>query len=260
MPHISPVLAVLVCMTTVLLSETNAAQPVLEPTGMWSGKIQDESLRKLAPKSGFIGNAEAWKRVSTAWLSQEELPRIDFEKELVLVGTVSGPNLVMMRPTITQSGEVRFVVGGTKIGGPGFGYKLIKISRSDVKSVNGNSIVPKGVQGELLIPKTIALFEDHRLEIKLWEYDPFLADVSAKLVDEFVLEKYSHRSDKTTKTKFSVGSKLEPREDRRYYITVFILQDGKRTHIGEQDGKSGLCKVLTQGNPSLVKMIFRAVK
>ena len=48
MHRISPVLAVLVCMTTVLLSNTNAAQTVIEPTGMWSGKIQDESLRKLA--------------------------------------------------------------------------------------------------------------------------------------------------------------------------------------------------------------------
>ena len=126
--------------------------------------------------------------------------------------------------------------------------------------MNGTPVIPKGVRGVMTIPKEIRSFAGHALEIKLWEYDPFLADVSAKLVDEFVLEKYSHRSDKTIKTKFSVGSQLEPRKDRRYYITVFILQDGKRTHIGEQDGKSGLCKVLTQGNPSSVKMIVRAVK
>jgi hypothetical protein len=41
---------------------------------------------------------------------------------------------------------------------------------------------------------------------------------------------------------------------------VFVLKDGKRTHIGEQGGKSGLCKVLTQGNPSSVKMIARTVR
>ena len=94
----------------------------------------------------------------------------------------------------------------------------------------------------------------------MWEYDPFLADVSAKLVDEFGVKKYGHEGGKDTATTFSVGTMLVPRQDRRYYITVFVVKDGRRTHIGEQDGKSGLCKVLTQGNPSSVKLIARAVR
>jgi hypothetical protein len=98
------------------------------------------------------------------------------------------------------------------------------------------------------------------MEIKLWEYDPFLADASAKLVDEFGAKTYKHMQGKDTETSLSVGAKLEPRKDRRYYITVFVVKDGKRTHIGERDGKSGLCKVLTQGNPASVKMIARAVR
>ena len=190
----------------------------------------------------------------------EEMPKVDFAKELILVGTVPGPNLVIMRPTIDDKGNVKFIVGGTKIGGPGFGYKLIKMGRVVVKTVNGEPIEAKGVQGVLAIPKTVGSFEGHTLEIKLWEYDPFLADASAKLVDEFGVEKYSHEGGKETETTFLVGGKLEPRQDRRYYITVFVLKDGKRTHIGEKDGKSGLCKVLPQGNPSLVKMIARTVR
>jgi hypothetical protein len=94
----------------------------------------------------------------------------------------------------------------------------------------------------------------------LWEYDPLLADASATLIDKLLVEKYSHEQGKATDTLFAVGTKLKPREDRRYYITVFVLQGKDRTHIGEQDGKNGLCNVLTQGNPSTVKMIARPVR
>ena len=248
------------CFIALLPSLTFAAAPVVEPTGMWSGKIKDESLRNLAPEAGYIADAETWEKLWTAWQRRKELPKVDFAKELILVGTVSGPNLVIMQPTIDDKGAVKFLVGGTKIGGPGFGYKLIKMVRDGVMTVNGKAIEAKGVQGVLVIPKTVSSFEGHTLEIKLWEYDPFLADVSAKLVDEFGAKTYGHTQGKDTETIFSVGSKLEPRQDRRYYITVFVVKGGKRTHIGELNGKSGLCKVLTQGNPSSVKMIARPVR
>lgn len=250
------------CILTVMPSLAVAADPapVVEPTATWSGKIEDKSLRKLAPKSGFIADEQTWKKLWTAWRPEEELSKVDFAKELILVGTVSGPNLVIMRPTIDDEGNVKYVVGGTKIGGPGFGYKLVKIGKDGVKTVNGNSIEAKGVTGVLVIPKTVGSFEGHTLEIKLWEYDPFLADASAKLVDEFGIKDYEHSQDKGTETIFSVGSKLEPRKDRRYYITVFVLKDGKRTHIGEIDGKNGLGKVLTDEKSSSVKVIARPVR
>jgi hypothetical protein len=243
-----------------LSSMSFAAAPIVEPTGMWSGKIKDESLRKLAPKSGFIADAETWKKLWTAWRPDEELPKVEFTKELILVGTVPGPNQVVIRPTLTDKRNVKLTVFGTEIAGPGFGYKFIKIGKEGVKTVNGKAIEAKGVQGVLVIPKTVGSFEGHTLEIKLWEYDPFLADASAKLIDNFGAKAYGHMQGKSTATAFSVGSKLEPRKDRRYYITVFVVKDGKRTHIGERDGESGLCKVLTQGNPASVKMIARAVR
>ncbi len=139
----STALALTLCLTTILPSVTLVAAPVVEPTGMWSGKMKDESLRKLAPKSGFIADAETWKKLWTAWRPDEELPKADFAKELIMVGTVPGPNLVRMRPTIDDSGNVRFTVAGTEIAGPGFGYRLIAISRDGVKTVNGKALTNK---------------------------------------------------------------------------------------------------------------------
>lgn len=232
----------------------------LEPTGSWAAKHKDEALRKLAPASGFIADAAAWKALWTAWRPDEEVPKVDFENELILVGTVPGPNLVLLNPDLDEQGNVKFVVAGTKVGGPGFGYKLVKIARKGVKSVNGQPLTAPGVTGTVVIPKTVAAFDDHQLEILLFEYDPRLADVSATLIDKFVAEKFGHVADEETAVKFQVGSKLQPREDRSYYITVFVLKDGQRTHIGERDGKSGLCKVLTNGEPREVKMVVRPVR
>jgi hypothetical protein len=116
------------------------AAPLVEPGGTWAGQLKDEALRKLAPAAGFIADADAWKKLWTAWRPDEELPEVDFARDLILVGTVPGPNLVMMRPTIDEHGDVKYVVGGAKIGGPGFGYKLIQISREGVKRVNGRPL------------------------------------------------------------------------------------------------------------------------
>jgi hypothetical protein len=232
----------------------------LKPTGTWSAKHKDAALRKLAPAAGFIADAEAWEKLWTAWRPEEALPKVDFENELILVGTVPGPNLVLLNPDLDDSGNVSFVVAGTKIGGPGFGYKLVKIAHEGVKSVNGQPLAKSGVQGTLIIPKTVNAFTDHTMEILLFEYDPRLADAAATQVDKFAIEKFSHAADQETITPFHVGAKLSPRDDRSYYITVFVLKDGQRTHIGERDGKSGLCKVLTDGEPSEVKMVVRAVR
>ena len=131
---------VAVCFMALLSAVTFAAVPVVEPTGMWSGKIKDQSRRKLAPQSGFVAIAETWKKLWTAWRPGEKMPKVNFAKELILVGTVAGPNRVIMRTTIDDNGNVQFIVGGTKIGGPGFGYKLVKINRDAVKTVNGKAV------------------------------------------------------------------------------------------------------------------------
>ena len=136
------------CFMALLSAMTFAAAPVVEPTGMWSGKVNHESLRKLAPQYGFIADAETWKKLWTAWRPSEELPTVDFAEELILVGTVPGPNLVIMRPTVDDNGDVKFIVSGTKIGGEGFGYKLTKIGRHGVRTVKGSLIEPAFTSGQ----------------------------------------------------------------------------------------------------------------
>ena len=237
-----------------------AAPSMVETLGMWSGQVKDAALRELAPASDCITEPGAWQELYKKWQPEMKVPRVDFTQHLVLVGTVAGPNRVILNPSIDKTGNVTFIVAGTKRGGPGFGYKLILVKRQGIKTVNGKPLAQKGVQGTVLIPGKVARFEQHTLEIKLWEYDPFLADVGATLIDQFQVKKYQHTQGKETNTPFRVGTQLDPRKDRRYYITVFVLNNGKRTHIGEKDGKPGLCNVLTGGHPNQVKIVTRPVR
>jgi hypothetical protein len=45
----------------------------------------------------------------------------------------------------------------------------------------------------------------------------------------------------------------------KYYLTLFILKDGERTHMGEVTGEF-LCTVLTQGEPNNVTLTVKQEK
>lgn len=112
----------------------------VDVTQRWAGKNPDASRRELAPESGVISDAATWEKLWKAWHGEKAVPQVDFEKELVLVGTAPGPNLIMMQPMIDRQGDVRFSVGATRMAGPGFGYNLLKIRRAGVRSVNDTKL------------------------------------------------------------------------------------------------------------------------
>jgi len=58
-----------------------------------------------------------------------------------------------------------------------------------------------------------------------------------------------------------VGDASTIKPGMSYYITCFVLDaNGKRQLMGEKDGKRGLCKVLTAGNPKKVTLILRDLR
>jgi hypothetical protein len=117
------------------------------------------------------------------------------------------------------------------------------------------------VEGTFIIPKEVASFDDRLVEIRLYKFDPRLADKSADLVEKAELKNFAHAAGKETKKDFVIGTKgmLEPNRD--YYVTFFILDKGMRTHIGKCDhDKEGIGKVLTNGQPNKIKIEVREIK
>ena len=123
----------------VLLLTLLAATPV-EPTARWQGMVDDDSIRKFAPEEGFLANAKSLEKVWKAWRPNEGVPTVDFSKEIILVGIVGGPNRVQIQPSLDKKGDLQFVVLGTLVDGPGFGYLFLKVSREGVKTVNSKPL------------------------------------------------------------------------------------------------------------------------
>ena len=126
--------------TILLLCSTLLVAAPVEPSARWSGMPADEALKKLAPADGFLADGEALEKVWKGWRPGEEVPKVDFAKDLIVVGVVNGPNNVLMRPALEETGDLKFIVAGTRRGGPGFGYLLLQIPRAGIKTVNGKPL------------------------------------------------------------------------------------------------------------------------
>ena len=117
------------------------------------------------------------------------------------------------------------------------------------------------VTGTVLTPKTVKDYDGLTLELRLYEYHPFIADKPADLVAKLTLKDYAHKAGKETKTKITIGEAGKITAGMSYYLTCFVIDaKTKRYLMGEKDGKRGLCKVLTGGNPNKVNLILRDLR
>ena len=62
------------------------------------------------------------------------------------------------------------------------------------------------VTATVKLPKELASFTGRTLELRLYEYDPLLADVSADLVEKIAKAKFSHSKGKPTELKIEIGA------------------------------------------------------
>ncbi len=115
------------------------------------------------------------------------------------------------------------------------------------------------VTGTLIVPKDLASFEGRVVELHLFKIHPLLADTAADLVEKVEVNDFSHTKGTETKKEFVIGAKAKLERDMKYYLTLFILKDGERTHMGEVPGKF-LCTVLTQGEPNNVTLTVKQVR
>jgi hypothetical protein len=106
----------------------------------WQGTSRDDNLRDQGPGRPFIVDHETWRRVWTAWRPRKDVPEINFDDDLVLVATVDGPNRLFGPVFLSRRGNVRLRLASTKVGGPGFGYLLLRVARKGIVTVNGTAI------------------------------------------------------------------------------------------------------------------------
>jgi hypothetical protein len=111
------------------------------------------------------------------------------------------------------------------------------------------------------VPADTASFTGRVLEVRLYRYDPRLADRMADLVEKVEVKGFAHSKGKATVKELALGRKEKLDAKMGYYLTLFVLDGGKRTHMGKCDHvKEPFNKVLTMGNPRKVKAAINEIK
>lgn len=118
---------------------------------------------------------------------------------------------------------------------------------------------PSAVSIIVQAPAGLASIVGQRLDARLYRFDPRLADAPATLVDSITVP-FAHRTGAATNTELTLSSHNGTAPGMGYYVTVFVLADGKRTHIGERNGEPGLMRVLDDGHPNDLHVILRPVR
>lgn len=108
----------------------------------WQGVSQNTELLKQGPEQPFIVDNKEWQRVWKLWRPDEDVPEVDFDSDLVLVATIRGPNRLRGGAFLDQQGNVGLILSSTRVGGPGFGYLLMRVARDGIRSVNRKPLDP----------------------------------------------------------------------------------------------------------------------
>ncbi len=111
----------------------------VEVSEQWHGIINHDDLLSVLGERQFITNSADWQHVWTSWRPDEPVPAVVFDNELVVVLVAHGPNIPGLNGPLLHihEGDVRVVAMSTLIGGPGFGYRLLRLPRTGILSING---------------------------------------------------------------------------------------------------------------------------
>jgi hypothetical protein len=118
---------------------------LIEVEKVWGGEIRLE-LQRQAPPNGFITNEEAWAKLWRAYRGSDELPKIDFDKQMILVRVGNDPNVMGVihdELMLNEKGDLKVDFFSTQvkyINPKTCRYVFLLISREGVKSVNGKPV------------------------------------------------------------------------------------------------------------------------
>jgi hypothetical protein len=127
------VLAVIILATPAVRADKKQVKFVKE----WKGSVEDEKLAKDAPNC--ITNAKDFAKLWKAWKIKGKAPKVNFQKELVIVTTGSGSKL-NLSANLDDKGNLQVLGFGTRDLVPGFRYVIASVPRKGIKTVNGKDL------------------------------------------------------------------------------------------------------------------------
>ena len=128
----------------ILTEATLAEDRTVKVEQEWKGGSDEKKNNdawKQASQNGVITGPKAWEKLWKAWQFSKELPQADFEKDLFLVAACPGPNSIIVSDLqLSDKGDLKFQYSFTEKAGPGFRYRILRVSRVGITTVNGNGL------------------------------------------------------------------------------------------------------------------------
>ena len=111
-----------------------AEEPKPTPTVDLSSSVADIDQLKVVPGTSVILSQKEWERLAAAW-GIKDPPKVDFTKELLLVGTWRGSSFKFLSDV--KDGDLTTELVGDKEMNPGFRFKVVSLNRTGIKSFQG---------------------------------------------------------------------------------------------------------------------------
>jgi hypothetical protein len=117
-------------------SEARAQKKKVEIGQKWSGSVDDEKASKPDCITTAKGLAAVWK----AWKVGGDVPKVDFDKNIVVATYSVGSKLNLAAAILDEKGNLDVLGFGTRDIRPGFRYVLGVVSKDGVKTVNKKAL------------------------------------------------------------------------------------------------------------------------
>lgn len=119
------------------LSRAAADEPKTTETVNLSSSVADLSQQKVVMGTSVILSQREWERLAAAW-DIKDPPKVDFSKELLLVGTWRGTSFKFLNEV--KDGDLTTELVGDKEERPGFRYRVVSIRRDGITSFHGKKL------------------------------------------------------------------------------------------------------------------------
>ncbi|AWM36812.1 hypothetical protein C1280_07145 [Gemmata obscuriglobus] len=119
------------------LSRATAEEPKTTETVNLSSSIADLDQQKAVMGTSVILSQREWERLAAAW-GIKDPPKVDFSKEILLVGTWRGAGFKFLNDV--KDGNLTTELVGDKEERPGFRYRAVTLRRDGITSFHGKKL------------------------------------------------------------------------------------------------------------------------
>lgn len=114
-----------------------AEEPKTTETVDISSSVVDLDQQKAVPGTSVILSQKEWERLAAAW-GIKDPAKVDFSKELLLVGTWRGTSFKFLNDV--KDGDLTTEIVGDKDTRPGFRFRVVSLKRNGIKSFQGKAL------------------------------------------------------------------------------------------------------------------------